>query len=236
MSREAELVKFCQDRLSALGFEHFMGENPEGQEVIRVPAFETQELWLSRKAVYAFIHEKLWGDATKSFMAVIPGETVGDVYCYYPVTVITGRKLEADDLLVWGARADLIDFDWTEAVEGDDSAWSDGWDSPYDDVPARIFNLAAMLNYQIIVTPVWAALTRQELIDHLNTSKVKGFIFAHSKDHNDRWSLKLSADGTGLDLHKQSDGTVTPITDEHFDQHGQLVLEGHTILNRCWGF
>ena len=45
----------------------------------------------------------------------------------------------------------------------------------------------------------------------------------------------LSPAGT-LEIHKKNDGSVTPITSEHINNTGGVVLDGRTIMHRSWNY
>lgn len=205
--------------------------------VLRVPAWETKYKGLCRNAVYQFIHSKLAGQGGKGFVASVPAVGYTDVYCYYPLAVSAGKELSFVDVMVNGCGSSLEHFSWDEIVEGDDSAWWDGWDAPtgLTHLPKRLATLSILLGYQIVDLPPIKPFTEQELIAELQKPHRSEGLFCHSKDHNERWSLRLSAAGT-LELHKAGDGSKTPITAECCDGMGGLVLDGHMLMHRCWGF
>lgn len=244
MKTEQEFIDYCLTRLAAEGIEAFteVERDEDGEECgirVRVPAWEcnNEELTLSRKAIYEFIHAKLAGQPLKGFVASAPGPSFLDVYCYYPASVDDGKTLDRWDVMIWSVGATLDKFCWTELVEGDDSAWWDGWDTPSElfFVSKRLATLATVLTYQIVDLPPVEPLTRHELIERLKQLQPKEGIICLSEDMNDRWELRLSAEGE-LFLHKRKEGSMTPIHDEHFDENGRLVLDGFVIMHRCHGF
>lgn len=250
MQTKSEL-EHCQEiiaKLAAEGIHAFvvtresMGEdfddNCESEFVLRVPAWENKDHCLSREAVYQFIHTKLAGRGGKGFLAAIPEIGYSDVYCYYPLALDTGKELNCWNVMVSCCGATLENFSWEEIVEGDDSAWWDGWDRPakFERLPQRVATLAILLSYEIVDLPPVNPLTEQELIEELKKpAYATSGLFCHSTDHNERWSLRLSPAGT-LVLHKAGDDSLTPITAENFDGKGGLVLGGHMLMHRCWGF
>ncbi|MEX6780365.1 hypothetical protein [Pseudomonas aeruginosa] len=209
----------------------------EGEFILRVPAWEAKDGSLSRKACYEFIHSKLAGRSDAGYVVGLPGLSYCDVYCYYPLSVENGKQLSCWDLLVCGASSKLELFDWSEAVEGDDSAWWNGWDLPtgLDHLPKRVGTLALLLSYTIEPLPALVPFTEQELIDKLKSLKAGSGLFCMPIDLNDRWTLRLSEAGR-LELHKASDQSVTPITAANFDEKGRLVLGEHILKHRCWGY
>lgn len=245
---EQELTQEIIAKLAAEGVEAFvvtresMGEDfdngGESEFVLRVPAWEDKERCLSREAVYEFIHSKLASQGGKGFVAAMPEVDYSDVYCYYPLALDTGKELNCWNVMVSCCGATPENFSWEEIVEGDDAAWWDGWDTPHglDHVAKRVAALAILLNYQIVDLAPIKPLTEQELIDELKkpANAING-LYCNSTKCNDRWSMRLSPAGT-LVLHKPSDDSLTPITAENFDGKGGVVLNGHMLMHRCWGF
>lgn len=244
----AQYAQEIIEKLAAVGVSAFI-EKPqdgkdnadddfwEGEFILRVPAWEAKDGSLSRSAVYEFIHSKLAGRGDAGYVVGLPGISYCDVYCYYPLSVESGEKLLSSDLQVWGAGSKLEQFDWSEAVEGDDSAWWNGWDLPteLEHLPKRVGTLALVLSYTIEPLPAPAPFTEQELIDKIKTLKLGSGLFCHSTDPNDRWTLRLSESG-GLELHKAGDQSVTPITAANIDDKGRLVLGEHILKHRCWDY
>ncbi|MPQ71478.1 hypothetical protein [Pseudomonas sp. MWU12-2323] len=244
MKTEQELIDYCLARLAAEGIEAFteMELDVDGEECgirVRVPTWEcnNEELTLSRKAIYDFIHAKLAGLPLKGFVASAPGLSFVDVYCYDQASVDEGKTLGRSDVMFWGVGAQLDKFCWAELVEGDDSAWWDGWEAPSELFFAsnRLATLAAVLNCQVVDLPPVEPLTRLELIERLKHLQPHEGIICLSEDKNDRWELHRNTDGE-LFLHKRKEGSMTPIHDEHFDDKGRLVLDGFVIMHRCHGF
>lgn len=209
----------------------------EGEFILRVPAWESKDGSLSRKGCYEFIHSKLAGQGNTGYVVSLPGVSYCDVYCYYPLSVENGKPLTSSDLLVWGAGTKLEQFDWSESVEGDDSAWWNGWDLPseFDHLPKRVATLLLILSYTIEPLPAPAPFTEQELIDKIKSLKTGSGLFCMPAEINDRWTLQLSASGA-LELHKLSDQSLTPITAANFDDKGRVVLGEHILKHRCWGY
>lgn len=243
MKDEQKFIDFCLSRLAAEGIEAFTEmELKDGEEVdlrIRVPAWEcdNEEKTLCRDAIYAFIHSKLAGQPYKGFSAAAPGLAEVDVYAYHPTAIDAGETLSQLHLGVWGIGAKLELFEWTEMVEGDDSAWWDGWEFPGNlhFISQRLTNLAAVLNFTIVDLPAVSPLTRLELVDRLKAQGPLDSITCLSPDHNDQWCLRLNAEGE-LHLHKKIDGSSILIGDEHFDDKGRLVLDGFVTMHRVHGF
>jgi hypothetical protein len=135
-----------------------------------------------------------------------------------------------------GSGSDFDQFSWEEAIEGDDSAWSNGWEMGGElaQISSRVANLASILNFELKELPAPKPFTVEEFIDHLKKTSSRSGIFCHGPDHNNRWELRLSDEGA-LVLHMVKENTDTPITAEHIDDKGRLVFDGRVILHRCWG-
>ncbi|MFL1449256.1 hypothetical protein ACI77O_12745 [Pseudomonas tritici] len=240
---ELEVINEIIVKLAAEGVEAFVeqreSEYEEGKTdpFLRVPAWENEkhEGTLCRSAVYAFIHGKLDGQPGKSFMASSPTGPSVEVYSYNPTCTDEGKELGQWNILIWGVGASLDKFDWVESIEGDDSAWWDGWDmaTEFDYLEKRVANLWMLLNYTIIDTPAVPPLTPEELTDVLKDTAKSDALICHAPDLNDRWTLRLGSDDQ-LVVHVQSSGALIPITDTNFDK-GRLVLDGHVLMHRCWG-
>lgn len=239
---EADVMQEIIAKLAAEGIEASIETRKDADDLpeiewLRVPSWENSEGGLCRKAVYAFLHSKLASQPGKGFVASSPLSTNVDVYCYYPPSVEQeGRELSCWDIMVWGVGAGLENFKWEELVEGDDSAWWDGWDMmpEFDYLDKRVANLWNLLNYQIIDMPAVPPLTHSELVGILKDSTTRDELFCHGPDYKDRWSLRL-AENDQLVVHSALQNTVTPITEANFDK-GRVVLDGRVLMHRCFGF
>lgn len=241
---ENEVINEIIQKLAAEGIEAVMVKRPDDYEedgdlidVLSVPAWELADGQLSRKAFYQFIHAKLASQPAKGLVATAPGVNYCDVYGYYPVAVEDGRVLDCWDVNVCTTGSGLEGFSWQEMVEGDDSAWWEGWDVPteLEYLPKRVANLYMLMNYEIVDLPPVPPLSEQELVETLKSKKHGDQLFCHGTDLNDLWTLRLSNDGL-LVLHKQSDGSLTPIDQSNIDSKGRLALDGQVLMHRCWAF
>jgi hypothetical protein len=242
---EIELTQEIIAKLAAEGVHAYVevrtidedGDECEPEDILRVPAWETDDQSLCRKAVYTFIHSKLAAAPGKGFAGMFPGLPYAEVYCYNPVALDAGKELGCWDVRVSGASDYLEDFAWENVVEGDDCAWCEGWDHPseMDYVSRRVATLAILLNHSLVELPPIEPYTESELIAEIQKQQGIGWLYCVSGDHKDRWSLRLSATGS-LVLHKQSDNSETPITAENFAGRRGLVLGSQTLMHRSWGF
>lgn len=245
VNSERQIIDEIIKKLATEGVSALMVRRPseddenEYVDVLSVPAWEGTDGYLSRKAVYQFIHTKLAGQAGKGFLAAVPGIDTCDVYAYDPTAIDEGRTLNCWDVNVSCFRIGesiLDNFQWDEMVGGDDTAWWEGWDmpGPLDYLTKRVANLYHLANYQIVDLPTVKPLSVQELIGILKKRGAGGSLFCHGPDYNDRWGLRLIGDDS-LVLHKQSDNSLTPITQDNIDAKGRLVLDGQLLMHRCWG-
>jgi len=231
---ELELMQEVIDKLAAEGVEAFIeprsSDDDEHHEVVlRVPAWEANDQ-LSRKAVYEFIHTKLASNPAKGFVA--NGKDYRDIYCYDPSVADEGKELDCWDLMVW-TGGDTTPFDYRELVIGDDSAWDDGWEVSFEGSKnQRLANLWLVVHYEIIDLPAVPALSEPMLIELLQLRGMGAELFCFGPDLNDRWHLRLS-DGR-LVLHKASDNSLTPITQDNFDDKGRLVMDGKVLMHSTW--
>jgi len=242
----SQVIEEVIAKLASEGVDTLITQRPseydesELEDVLSVPAWEMPDGYLCRKAVYEFIHSKLSGQAGKGFMTTLTGINYCDVYAYDPAVIDAGKVLDCWDVTVGVISiggSNLEHFSWEEMVEGDDSAWWEGWDIPseLDFLPKRLANLYLLTNYQIVDLPPVEPLSEQELIGILKKRGAGASLFCHGPDYNDRWSLRLNGDDS-LVLHKQSDDSLTPITQDNIDAKGRLVLESQILMHRCWGF
>lgn len=151
---DAEGVKaHIEPRQLSAGDHH--NEIDGGDLNLRVPAWEEEDGSLSRTAFYSFIHAKLAGRVGKGLVASLPDATFCDVYCYYPESIDEGKTLDVADIVIWSTGAKLDQFSWDEVVQGDESAWVDGWEIPgsLGKLPTRLANLALLLNFEIVDLP-----------------------------------------------------------------------------------
>ncbi|MBJ2214106.1 MULTISPECIES: hypothetical protein [Pseudomonas] len=234
MKTEQEYLDFCVAKLAEEGIAATIIPEPEAPEVptISVPAWETESKLLCRKTVYQFIHDKLKGQRDKGFQSFHPGTGAPlDVYCYNP-----DRDGDPDkwDLLIWNNHGNTV-FDWCDLVEGDDSAWPDGWE--IGDVwvaTERVLFLHSILSYVIIDLPEIQALEREEIVAELKAHPQE-VIFCHAPDWRTRWCLDLNKDGE-LHLFRAGIEGSTPVDESHFVTPTRLAFEGHVYLTRSMGF
>jgi hypothetical protein len=239
---ESQVIQEIITKLAAKGIESFIVQRPSEEEngslvdVLSVPAWEKGDGDLSREAVYEYIHSKLASQPGKGLITAIQGISDGDVYAYSPVAIDEDRALNWWDLNVCCTDTKLEKFSWEEMVDGDDTAWWDGWDTlpELGYLPRRVANLYLLANYQIVDMPPVEPLSEQELIEVLKKRGTGESLFCLSPDYNDRWSLRLNGART-LVLHKRSDNSLTPINQSNIDSKGRLVLDGQIMMHRCWG-
>lgn len=241
LKNEHDLMTKLIDMLASEGVEAFISKGApeddcdEPEDVLRVPAWESPDGALSRVAVYSFLFSKLNGLPGKGLATELPGTRSLNIYAFNPEAVDNGKALDRLDILVWSAGNSLESFTWQEMVEGDDSAWWEGWDLPteLEHLPRRVGNLLILLHYKLVDLPALLPLTELGLISTLEKRKAVAELYCSSPDYKDRWSLRLSASGT-LVLHKQSEQTLTAITSENFDDKGRLMLDGRMLIHPCW--
>lgn len=230
--------------LAAEGIEAFIGKVPvdyqdgEYEDGLRVPAWENEEQELCRDAVDKFILNKLAANPRKGFKAEMPGvEDTLNVYSINPSKVDDGGELNYWDVMVWSAGESLDSFSWEESVRGCDSAWWEGWDIPdgFGLLSKRIANLLILLHNELVDLPPVQPYTEAELIEKLEGSCGLAEMNCDGGSINDHWNLRLSPEGS-LVMHKRSDGSLTPITSEHINDKGGVVLDGRTIIHRSWGY
>lgn len=223
--------------LATHGIEAFIGkvkpdyEDGELEDGLRIPEWENENQELSRKAIYQWIFSKLKENPRKGFAAQMPGvpDTL-NVYTIDPTKIDQGSELDCWDLLGWVGDS-LTSFNWEECREFEDSAWWEGWDTPdsFGFLSRRVGNLLVLLHYELVDLPPVPAFTESEIIEHLKTRR--GETYCDCATPSDLWTLRLTAAGT-LEVHKNADGSVTPITSEHINRTGGVTLDGKCILHR----
>ncbi len=215
-------------KLKKHGIECYM-EIPENEfrtPWLRVPPLEAKNCLLSRDAIYAFIHKQLAGDRRKGFACTDVQGRFLDLYCYNPDVETT----EQSGILIWNAGApDLECFDWTGLIEGDDSAWHDGWDVvDQGDLSDRVAFLAGLLNFKIVDLPPVKPLTLEELGTLTSTARGP---YLYGPDLNSAWVLRVKESGE-LYIYKTGTGETVDVLPEHIDAKGRLVVDGHVLLTR----
>ncbi|HDS1721633.1 hypothetical protein NPS53_08985 [Pseudomonas putida] len=239
-----EVMNHLITLLAAEGVEAFIGkvkpdyEDDELEDGLRIPAWEDNQQQLSRKAVYQWIFSKLAANPRKGLAVEMPGIANSlNVYTIDRVALAEKPALDCWDVVVWNAANSLDHFNWEECVHGDDCAWYEGWDAPdgFGLLSNRVANLLILLHNRLVDLPEVQPFTEAELIEKLKAPGAGGGLYCSSEAPLDIWSLRLSPAGT-LEMHKQNDGSVTPITSEHINATGGVVLDGRTIMHRSWGY
>lgn len=241
LNNEHELMTKLIEMLASEGVEAFISkgapehEGDEPEDVLRVPAWERPDGAFSRESVYNFLFSKLDGHPGKGLATELPGTRSLNIYAFNPEAIDDGKALNRWDILVWSAGISLDSFTWQEMVEGDDSAWWEGWDLPseLEHLPRRVGNLLILLHYKLVELPALLPLTELGLVSTLEKRGAGAELYCSSPDYKHRWSLRLSASGA-LVLHKQSDQTITAITTENIDDKGRLMLDGRMLIHPCW--
>lgn len=239
MKSANEVVESLIAKLAAEGIEAFAtvvdtDDITEGEPTIRVPVWENDKGDLSRNAVYGFIHTKLQGERRKGFQCKLPatGDNF-DLYCYDPDE---DGELKHHHLMTWNTGEPFDRFDWTGVVMGDDVAWYDGWEMyDCDELVQRVAFLASLLDCEIVDLPPVRPLSRQELSDKLKALLAMPYpdhISCCSSNPNSLSALRFDQDGN-LVIWQQFDDSLTMVKDEHFDEKGRLVIDGHVFLTRA---
>ena len=96
-------------------------------------------------------------------------------------------------------------------------------------------NLLILLHNKLVDLPPVRPFSEAELIEMVKKRGTGGSLYCSSEAPSDFWSLRLSPAGT-LEIHKKNDGSVTPITSEHINNTGGVVLDGRTIMHRSWNY
>lgn len=241
LNNPLEVMNHLISLLAAEGVEAFIGKVAHEYDVneledgLRIPAWENDKQELSRKAVYEFIFAKLAANPRKGFITEMPGvPNTLNVYTINPCKLDAGSELNCWDVMVWCAGSSIDSFNWEECVEGDDSAWWEGWDIPHGFglLSRRVANLLILMHYKLVELQLVKPFSEAELIQKVISN---GDLYCESGDHTDRWKLRLSPAGT-LVLHKQSDDSQTPITHANINDMGGVVLDGRTIMHRSWNY
>lgn len=239
-----EVMNHLITLLAAEGVEAFIGkvkpdyEDDEPEDGLRIPAWEDDKQQLSRKAVYQWIFSKLAANPRKGFVVEMPGVAYSlNVYTVDPAKIDENAELDCWDVMVWSSGSAIESFRWEECVHGDDCAWFEGWDMPdgFVGLSNRVANLLILLHNKLVDLPPVRPFSEAELIEMVKKRGTGGSLYCSSETPSDFWSLRLSPAGT-LEMHKKNDGSVTPITSEHINNTGGVVLDGRTIMHRSWNY
>lgn len=232
MTINQQLTAACIEKLSAEGIESFISdEGEDGGPVLRVPRLEDGNGLLCQTTIYGFISCKLDGAKLQGLQMNHPlTGTPYDIYCYDPDTI--EQRPDAADLLVWSFN-DGATFDWTGLSLGD-AGWWDGWElDDCDQLDQRIAFLAYLLSYEVIDLPAVTPLTLEELRLVTTREQLAGNkgLYCSSVRPADSWFLQVNPCGSLVMLMSNAD-TVLPITADHIDEAGRLVINGHFALTR----
>lgn len=244
LNNPLEVMNYLITLLAAEGVHAYIAkvnadyEEDELEDGLRIPAWENDKQELSRKAVYEFIFSKLAANPHKGFVVEMPGVAhTLNVYTINPIMLDQGVERDCWDVMVWSAGSTLDSFTWEECVHGDDTAWWEGWDMPdgFGLLSKRVANLLVLLHNKLVDLPPVQPFSESELIAKLSKGGARAEMYCDSGDLADRWNLRLSPAGT-LVIHKESDGSLTPITSENINGKGGVVLDGRIIMHRCWNY
>lgn len=244
LNNTLEVMNHLITLLAAEGVKAYIGKikpeyaDEEPEDGLRIPAWENDKEELSREAIYKFIFSKLAANPRKGLVTEVPGvpHTL-NVYTIDPAKLDDGAEVNCWDVLVWSSGDTLESFTWEECVIGDDAAWWEGWDLPrsLEMLPTRVGNLLIFLHNSLVDLPPVQPFTEGELIEKLKSKGTGGEMYCESLEHRDEWRLRLSPEGS-LVMHKKSDDSLTPITGEHINDTGGVVLDGRTIMHRSWNY
>lgn len=229
-----QLIASCIERLASEGIEAFADNNDGDADspTLRVPRLEDQNGLLCQTIIYGFISCKLAGNKHKGLRIKHPVTGAPyDIYCYDPDCLEDSP--DAADLMVWSVTDDTV-FDWTNLSLGD-AGWFDGWElTDCDHLEQRVAFLTYLMSYEIIDLPKVEPLTLDELKRVATAEQAKGnkgrFCFARRP--NDSWHLQVDPSGSLVMLMSNAE-KVLPITAEHIDEAGRLVIDDHVALTRA---
>lgn len=232
MTTELELAKACITSLAAERIEAHLTYDEAGTPRLCIPTWEADDGDLCWRKVFAFIHQKLGGNPRNGMVTKTPISGIVEVWTYDPCVAEDGNAVGALDLLYWGYGKSVDEFNWEAVAQPDERAWEDGYDAhpELSHVSQRVGFLSTLLNSEIVELPPVPPLTRQDLLEALDNAGPAG-LYCNTRKRSEILQMVLNASGK-LVVRKRSDGSETPVTDEHFDQHGRVVFEGEVILHR----